>query len=246
MLNNLRQVFDRLQSAGLKLKAKKCTLCTTKVRFLGHIVSEEGISTDPDKIKAVKEWPTPTNITEVLFLFRSLWKCDEGLEHVVAYASRTLSKSERKYCVTRKELLAVVCFVKHFKPYLYGRKFTVRTDHGSLKWLLNFKNPEVQIARWIETLGSFEMQIQHRPGVQHRNADALSRIPCKQCGYHSGLEKETVTTETEDQHDTVNAITRFDGSNDKDDDSEHHDLSLKEIQKNDHDLKIVTEWVEKK
>ncbi|CAC5403372.1 unnamed protein product [Mytilus coruscus] len=172
-------------------------------------------------------------------------KSDEGLKHVVAYASRTLSKSERKYCVTRKELLAVVCFVKHFKPHLYGRKFTVRTDHGSLKWLFNFKNPEGQIARCIETLGSFEMQIQHRPGVQHRNADALSRIPCKQCGYHSGLEKETVTTETEDQHDTVNAITRFDGSNDKDDDSEHHNLSLKEIQENDHDLKIVTEWVKK-
>ncbi|CAG2228370.1 unnamed protein product [Mytilus edulis] len=88
------------------------------------------------------------------------------------------------------------------------------------------------------------MQIQHRPGVQHRNADALSRIPCKQCGYHTGLEKETVSTETEDQYDTVNAITRFDDSNDKDDDSEHHDLSLKEIQKNDHDLKIVTKWVE--
>ncbi|VDI31866.1 Hypothetical predicted protein [Mytilus galloprovincialis] len=49
---------------------------------------------------------------------------------------------------------------------------------------------------------------------------------------------------TEDQHDTVNAIIRFDDSNDKDDDSEHHDLSLIEIQKNDHDLKIVTEWVE--
>ncbi|CAC5379680.1 unnamed protein product [Mytilus coruscus] len=236
MLDNLREVFARLQSAGLKLKAKKCTLCTTKVRFLGHIVSEEGISTDPDKIKAVKEWPTPTNITE---------KSDKGLEHFVAYTSRTLSKSERKYCVTSKELLAVVYFVKNFKPYLYGRKFTVRTDHGSLKWLLNLRNPEGQIARWIETLRSFEMQTQHRPGVQHRNADALSRIPCKQCGYHSGLEKKTVTTETEDQHDTVNAITRFDGSNDKDDDSEHHDLSLKEIQENDHDLKIVTEWVEK-
>ncbi|CAG2224657.1 unnamed protein product [Mytilus edulis] len=55
-------------------------------------------------------------------------------------------------------------------------------------------------------------------------------------------EKET---ETKDQYDTVNAITRFDDSNDKDDDSEDHDLSLKEIQNNDHDLKIVTEWVEK-
>ncbi|CAG2228441.1 unnamed protein product [Mytilus edulis] len=51
-------------------------------------------------------------------------------------------------------------------------------------------------------------------------------------------------TETKDQYDTVNAITRFDDSNDKDDDSKHHDLSLIEIQKNDHDLKIVTKWVE--
>ncbi|CAG2224639.1 unnamed protein product [Mytilus edulis] len=84
----------------------------------------------------------------------------------------------------------------------------------------------------------------HRPGVQHRNADALSRIPCKQCGYHSGLENEIASAETENQHDNVNAITRFDSSNDRDDDSEDHDLSLKEIQNNDHDLKIVTKWVE--
>lgn len=116
-------------------------------------------------------------------------KSDDGQEHVVAYASRTLSKSERRYCVTRKELLAVVNFVKHFKPYLYGRKFTVRTDHGSLRWLLNFKNPEGQIARWIETLGSYEMHIEHRPGTQHRNADALSRLPCNQCGYSSEVEQ---------------------------------------------------------
>ncbi|CAC5372800.1 unnamed protein product [Mytilus coruscus] len=140
---------------------------------------------------------------------------------------------------------AAQTFERLMETILAGlQKFTVRTDHGSLKWLLNFKNPEGQIARWIETLGSFEMQIQHRSGTQHRNADALSRIPCKQCGYHSGLETETVSAETGNQHDTVNAITRFGDSNDKDDDNEHHDLSLKEIQKNDHDLKIVTEWVE--
>ncbi|CAG2241485.1 unnamed protein product [Mytilus edulis] len=57
-------------------------------------------------------------------------------------------------------------------------------------------------------------------------------------------ENEIASTETENQHDNVNAITRFDSSNDRDDDSEDHDLSLKEIQNNDHDLKIVTEWVE--
>lgn len=56
-----------------------------------------------------------------------------GEDHQVAYASRTLSNSEGKYSVTRKELLAVVTFTKHFRPYLYGRKFILRTDHGSLR-----------------------------------------------------------------------------------------------------------------
>ena len=53
-----------------------------------------------------------------------------GVEKVIAFGSRTLTKSERKYCVTRKELLAVVHFVKHFRHFLYGRPFIVRTDHS--------------------------------------------------------------------------------------------------------------------
>ena len=71
-------------------------------------------------------------------------------ERPIAYASRTLTKAERQYCVTRKELLAVVYFAKYFKHYLYGKQFTVRTDHSSLRWLLNFKNPEGQLALWLE------------------------------------------------------------------------------------------------
>lgn len=106
----------------------------------------------------------------------------DGVERPVAYASRTLSKPERQYCVTRKELLAVVYFTKYFKHFLYGKQFTVRTDHSSLRWLLNFKNPEGQLARWLESLSVFDMKIEHRPGKQHANADALSRKPCKQCG----------------------------------------------------------------
>ena len=105
-----------------------------------------------------------------------------GTERVLAYASRTLTNPEKHYCVTRKELLAVVYFVKYFKHYLYGRKFLIRTDHGSLQWLFNFKSPEGQVARWLEVLGTYTFDIQHRPGRQHRNADAVSRIPCTQCG----------------------------------------------------------------
>ena len=105
----------------------------------------------------------------------------DGVEHVLGYASRSLSKTERNYCVTRKELLAVVHFVRHFRPYLYGRKFVVRTDHSSLQWLLNFKEPDGQRARWLETLSEYEYEIQHRPGRNHGNADGLSRQWCGKC-----------------------------------------------------------------
>lgn len=81
-------------------------------------------------------------------------------------------------------MLAIVRAVKHFHHYLYGRSFTVRTDHGSLRWLVNFKNPEGQLARWLETLGAYDFQIIHRPCRIHSNADALSRRPCPDdCSY---------------------------------------------------------------
>eukprot|EP00731_Ephydatia_muelleri_P004970 Em0002g1146a len=100
----------------------------------------------------------------------------DGEEKVVAYGSRTLSKAERKYCVTRKELLAVVTFTKHFRPYLLGRHFTLRTDHSSLQWLYNMKEPEGQLARWLEQLQEYDFAVIHRRGCNHGNADALSRI----------------------------------------------------------------------
>ena len=106
----------------------------------------------------------------------------DGQERVIAYASRTLSKPERRYCVTRRELLAVVTFVQHFRPYLLGSRFLLRTDHT---WLWNFKEPEGQIARWLERLQEYDFTVQHRPGKKHSNADALSRLPCHQCGRES-------------------------------------------------------------
>ena len=115
---------------------------------------------------------------------------NDGRETVVVYASRVLSKAERRYCVTRRELLAVVTFLQHFRPYLLGRHFVVRTDHWSLNWLCNFKNPENQLARWLERMQEYDFDIVHRPSRKHGNADALSRVPCKQCGRESHAESE--------------------------------------------------------
>ncbi|GFW03045.1 retrovirus-related Pol polyprotein from transposon 17.6 [Trichonephila clavipes] len=102
-----------------------------------------------------------------------------------------LSKPERNYCVTRKELLAIVKAVEPFHPYLYGRRFLLRTVHASLTWLLNFKNSEGQIARWIQRLQEYDVEIRHRKGSAHGNVDALSRRPCPEsCKYCSRIEKK--------------------------------------------------------
>jgi hypothetical protein len=106
-------------------------------------------------------------------------------ERVVAYFSKTFNKAEHRYCVTCRELLAMVAAIKHLKYYLCGRPFTVRTDHSALQWLMSFREPEGQVARWIETLQSYLFTVVHRAGASHTNADALSRRPCTlgECQY---------------------------------------------------------------
>ena len=103
-------------------------------------------------------------------------------EQLLKYASRTLSQHERNYCTTRKELLANVWFLRHFRPYLHGTEFLIRLDHSSLQWIFNFWEPEGQLARWLQILGEYKFRVIHRPGSKHQNADGLSRQrPCRQC-----------------------------------------------------------------
>ena len=219
-LAEAKKIAVRME-AHIKLNCDKCRLFQSTVSFLGHQVSEAGISIDAEKTKAVREWPVPRNVSELRSFIglcsymrkfingfssickplhvltqkdqKFLWNdecqdafeklkvaltstlvlgfpqesegifiCDadasndalgsvlsqvqNGQERVIGYYSKCFNKAERRYCTTRKELVAVVSSIKHWHHYLYGRHFKVRSDHGSLRCLMNFKICEGALA----------------------------------------------------------------------------------------------------
>lgn len=137
-----------------------------------------------------------------------LTQIQEGQEKVIAYYSRTLNVHERQYCVTRKEMLAVVSAVRKFKSYLWGRPVKLRTDNAAVSYMLRLKEPEGQMARWLEFLSCYDLEVSHRPGRNHGNADALSRRPCRQCGRED--EPVPVEKDIENVHEVQQcaAVTR--------------------------------------
>ena len=280
-IRRLKQVFQKLREAGLKLKAKKCFLLQHETLYLGHIVSAEGVKTDPTKVEAVKNWRRPHTVRQIKSFLGSvgyyrrfipnyshiaepivnlqrkrvkfIWskECeeafellkeklvsapvisypqDEGLyildtdasgyaiggvlaqmqknedgveeEKVIAYGSRTLQDRERRYCVRRREMLAIVHFAKYFRPYLYGRQVLIRTDHASLRYVKTMKETTDQFYRWIERLEKLDYTIEIRQGALHGNADGLSRMDCggKRCICEEVQQMETDSPRTVDSY----------------------------------------------
>jgi len=292
-LDNVELVLKSLQQHNLKLHPKKCKILQEELVFLGHRVSAKGIARDDAKIQKVRDWPTPSSVTEVRAflglanhhaafirnfaeiaepLYRlteknrsfqwtgeddkafserktalisapilaypritkeSLTTIDPVLnrnenlmivdadasltgagcvlsqiqdeeERVISHYSHAFSKEERNYCVTRRELLAVVVALKHCEPYLLFRKFAVRTDHSSLRWLQTLRNPEQQLLRWLAVLQTFDFEIFHRAGKLHLNSDSLSRRPCEESCKHC-KRREQSADDDEDNLDVVHA-----------------------------------------
>ena len=101
---------------------------------------------------------------------------DDGHFHPVGYWSRTLTKAERNYSPTEKECLAVVWSITSLRPYIEGTRFTVRSDHDSLRWLMNLTESSGRLTRWRLRLAEFDFVIEYKPGRQNQVADALSRL----------------------------------------------------------------------
>lgn len=269
----LLKVLDRMEEFGLKVSIDKCQFFRTSVKYVGHIVSEDGVSTDPDKISAVSQWPQPTNLKSLQSflgfcgyyrrfianysaivrpltdltrgyepprrgrptkkeqgkkylskneLFGERWTpaCTEAFQKVktclirapvlafadptkpyilhvdasfdglgavlnqeypeglrpVAFASRKLSVSERHYPVHQLEFLALKwAVVDKFHDYLYGLRFTVRTDNNPLTYVLTSAKLNACGHRWLAALSVYDFSIQYRPGRENVDADLLSR-----------------------------------------------------------------------
>lgn len=274
----LVKVLDRLREVGLKISLDKCQFCQTKVKYVGHIVTAEGVAADPAKIEAVTTWPKPTNLKTLrsflgfcgyyrrfiqnyssivrpltdltkgygptrrskratkgksdVYLdekepFGDRWdeSCTEAFEKIkecltnapvlafadpdkpytlhvdasltglgavlyqehpeglrpVAFASRKLSSSERNYAIHQLEFLSLKwAVVEKFHDYLYGVRFTVRTDNNPLTYVLTSAKLNATGHRWLSDLSVYDFDIIYRPGKTNIDADLLSRMEARE------------------------------------------------------------------
>ncbi|CAI5657039.1 unnamed protein product [Oreochromis niloticus] len=117
-------------------------------------------------------------------------------ERVVAFGSRTLSPAERKYSKIEKEALACVWAVERWRTYIWGRRFTLRTDHQALTTLLSTKGMNragMRIARWSARLMCFQYDLEYRPGSQNVIADCMSRVPLHSTNTREDSEQDLIT-----------------------------------------------------
>ena len=109
-------------------------------------------------------------------------RMDDGTDQSIPFASHTLAAAEKKYSQIEKEGLAIIFGVKRFHQYLFGRQFTILSDHKPLKYLFSESQATptlalARIQRWSLTLGAYDYIMEYKPGKEHGNADMLSRLP---------------------------------------------------------------------
>ncbi|GFW48536.1 retrovirus-related Pol polyprotein from transposon 297 [Trichonephila clavipes] len=206
-LQNIRKVLSKLSDANLKLNPSKCKFFQKEVNYLGHIISAEGVRTDPEKVSAVKNWKRPENLRELrsfLGLCTYYRKFVKGFSNI-ARPLHKLTESKQKFQWTKecedsflqlKEALTsspILIYPQPDKPFILDTDASNESVGAVLSQEIDGQERVVaywsQVARWIQRLNEYYFDIRHRKGSSHGNADALSRRPCPEnCRHCSRVE----------------------------------------------------------
>ncbi|UYV71166.1 hypothetical protein LAZ67_8001972 [Cordylochernes scorpioides] len=268
-LNRLKTILECLKTAGLTLNASKCRFAYTKLLILGHVVSNEGIAPDPEKIISIRKFPTPRTVKDVraflglcsyyrIFIrefskvalplqiltrknhsfawgkeqelsFNSLKNklispevvthydpnkpiglhtdaSDQGLgavlvhldentkERPISYASRTLQKAGTNYSTTEKECLAIIWAIKKFRPYLYGRKFTIYTNHHKNWNRFDGEIPEIWKRKLLDPgMHRLLLHIYRDSGITSRDGGRNCRLFLQKVVLRHGASKTVIS-----------------------------------------------------
>ena len=272
LLERLEILLEAVEEVGMKIQVRKCSIGFGETKWLGHKITANGIFPDEDRVRMLRDWPTPQTRSQVhkfhglASTFRKFirnfakrtenmrallkrdanssgkdpikWteKCEKEKEDIVNvltsapmlghpdwsedaspfiitvdtsshgigctlsqqqtiqddetkeakrreviiyYGSRRLTAGESRYSAYKLELCGVLHAVEHFKYYLLGRKFLIRTDHRALEWLRKTTNPKTPstMFRWQDRLSEFDFDIVYVPATKMKLADGLSRRP---------------------------------------------------------------------
>lgn len=246
-------VAERLRKAGLTINVQKSKFCQRQIRYLGYVLSEQGLSMDVSKIQPILDYPQPQSVKDIRRLlglagfyqkfirnyseittpitnllkkdrhqfswneeagqaFRKLKNAlvsapilanpdfekpfiietdssdlaigavlvqiQDGDRRTIAYFSKKLSSTQRRYSATERECLAVLLAIENFKHFVEGSQFVVQTDAMSLTFLrtMSIESKSPRIARWALKLSKYEITLQYKKGSENVPADALSRI----------------------------------------------------------------------
>ncbi|KIH57143.1 integrase core domain protein [Ancylostoma duodenale] len=253
-LRDIRELFSRIRTFGMKLRLDKCVFAAKEVEYLGVLISKAGSRINPSKIEKILKYPVPSSVTAVKsFLgaasyfrryIRNFAKIAEPLTritskhhknfrwgdeqqkafqelkqrltsapvlasprtghpyqihtdasmkavagtllqenpetgeiHPIAFTSRCLNKHEKNYSVIELEALAIVYSLVQFRPYVFGAKIQIVTDHSPLCSLFHRSDLSGRLAKYQVAIMGYDAIIQYRPGKQNAVSDALSRYP---------------------------------------------------------------------
>ncbi|GKV44052.1 hypothetical protein SLEP1_g51279 [Rubroshorea leprosula] len=202
-VQHLRQVFQVLRKNELYVKLEKCSFAQQEVLFLGHWVGHGKISMDSAKVHAIQEWEPPSSVPELRSvlglqavsqeLVLALYDYGRPFEmhtdafdlaiegvlmqdgHPIAFESRKLNDTERRYSVHDKEMNPIVHCLRVWHHYLLGSRFVIKTNNVATSYFQRQKKLTPKQVRWQDLLTEFNYVMEYKPRRANVVADTLSR-----------------------------------------------------------------------